>query len=649
MFTDIVGFTTLAQTSESDALRLLERHNQKLRPFFARFHGREVKTMGDAFLVEFDSALDAATCAVEIQRSLRDEPSTTLERERFRVRIGVHLGDVVASDGDLLGDAVNIASRIEPLAEPGGICVSGPVYDQVQNKVDFRFERVDAPELKNVQMPIPVYRIVLAPPPPPASTSPGAVEPPRRLAVLPFTNMSPDPQDDFFADGLTEEIITELSRIRSLRVIARTSVMRYKALTKPVREIGSELRVGYVLEGSVRKAGTRIRITAQLIEAATEEHLWADRYDRELADIFALQAEIASSVAEALDLRLRPAPSAVGTPMPNVEAYTLYLRGRFLWNQRTVASVQEAARRFEEAIAIDPAFALAHSGLADCYSVLVDRGMYSGSGIPARARAEAERGIELDPNSAEVHASLGLVFAHLADFAGAERELRTAIALNPGYAIAHHWLHLVLLSSGRVEEAGAEMRTAEELDPLSPTVLNSAGALAWAGGRAEEAVRKLERALEIAPTADVVTFNLVSVLALHGRAEEARGRLEAYEKGPAALPSRLWVGAAAHAILGDREEAHRVMDRMRALPEAEQFSPPFYGYLFALMGETEDAYSVFLDPKTPTGGSFRATLRISPALAKFRNDPRFATLLQLWEASPAGRGDGPAPGTDGTR
>ncbi len=641
MFTDIVGFTTLAQSSESDALQLLRHHNELLRPFFVRFHGREVKTMGDSFLVEFESALDATTCAVEIQLSLRAHLASTPERERFRIRIGVHLGDVVTSDGDVFGDAVNIASRIEPLAEPGGVCVSGPVYDQVQNKVDLRFERVDAPGLKNVQMPIPVYRVVLSPEPPPGGASSKEPEAPRRLAVLPLTNMSPDPQDDFFADGLTEEIITELSRIASLRVIARTSVMRYKSLAKPIREIGTGLRVGYVLEGSVRKAGNRIRITTQLIDAVTEEHLWADRFDRELADIFAVQADIASSVAAALDLRLRPTATPPRGAPPNVEAYTLYLRGRFLWNQRTTESVQEAVRRFQEATALDPTFALAHSGLADCYSILKDRGVLSmGEAVP-RALAEAQKGLELDPSAAEVHASLGLVLTQSGDFSGAEKELRAAIALNPGYAMARHWLHLVLLGTGRTAEAGAEIRAAEDLDPLSPTVLNSAGVLDEVAGRTAEAIRKWERALELAPASDSVTSNLIFLFALNGRAEEARNLLRSYLGGPASAKSKLWVATFGFAVLGDRAESLRGMDQMRALPESEQFPPLWFGIAFGLLGDLDAAYGILLDPDRPIVGSFRALLRVAPALAKLRADPRFETLLHRWESAPEGRSEAP--------
>jgi adenylate cyclase len=634
MFTDIVGFTALAQANESDALKVLDRHNLLLRPFFARFHGREVKTMGDSFLVEFGNALEATNCAVEIQLSLREDLRTSSARDRVQIRIGVHLGDVIDSNGDLFGDAVNIASRIEPLAEPGGICVSGPVYDQVHNKVELRFERVDSPGLKNVQMPIPVYRVELAPEPRATDAAPASVAAPRRLAVLPFTNMSPDPQDEFFADGLTEEIITELSRIPSLRVIARTSVMRYKSVTKPIREIGAELRVGYVLEGSVRKAGNRIRITTQLIDAGSEEHLWADRFDREFADVFAVQDDIATSVAGALDLRLRPAPAPVRASPNTMEAYTLYLRGRYLWNQRTSQSVQEAIRRFEEAIAIDPNFSLAYTGLADSYSILMDRGVVLEENSIGVGRSAAAKAIALDPELAEAHASMGLALSYTVDVREAERELRKAIALNPGYAIAHHWLHVLLVGMGRMEEGDVEIQKAEELDPLSPVVLNSAGLLDYRAGRKEAAMRKWERALELTPWSDYVTFNILSAFVVEGRIEEARAVLAAYKESPAVLPSRLWVAASAHATLGDRVEFERYLGELMELPEPERFATKWLGVLWGMSGDLDRAYAILGDEDHPVTGSFRAVIRVSMALAKFRADPRFDALVKDWNVPP---------------
>jgi adenylate cyclase len=264
MFTDMVGYTALAQTDGRRALSVLERHHQLLRPIFPRYRGREVKTMGDSFLVEFSSALDAVEFALEIQRLLHEHNESSPDSWRIQLRIGIHLGDVVPAEGDVLGDAVNVASRPEPLAEPEGICVSEPVYGQVRNKVATDVVKMAPRELKKVRFPLDIYKITMpweptSPPLPASKTHPRG----HRLAVLPFTNLSPDPHDEYFADGLTEEVITELSRLPGLQVIARTSVVRCKGASKGVKDVGRELDVDLVLEGSVWKAANRIRITAQ--------------------------------------------------------------------------------------------------------------------------------------------------------------------------------------------------------------------------------------------------------------------------------------------------------------------------------------------------------------------------------------------------
>ena len=279
MFTDLVGYTALTQRNEALAMQLLEEHRRLVRPFFPKHNGREVKTIGDAFLVEFASALEATRCAFDIQQSLNELNSGRQEDRRVLLRVGIHLGDVIHDQNDVYGDAVNIASRIEPLASPGGICVSQQVYDQIKNKFEFPLSTLGEKTLKNVSEPVEVYRVIL--PWEKKSESESSLEK-TRIAVLPFTNMSSNPEEGYFADGMTEELITSLSGVRQLTVIARTSVMGYKGTTKKVREIGRELEVGSVLEGSVRKAGNKVRITAQLIDAATEGHLWAQNYDRQL-------------------------------------------------------------------------------------------------------------------------------------------------------------------------------------------------------------------------------------------------------------------------------------------------------------------------------------------------------------------------------
>ena len=273
MFTDLVGYTAITQSNESLALKMLDRHRELVRPVLSRFGGREIKTIGDAFLVEFNSALEAAECAFEIQKTLHEFRDNT--SDQINVRIGIHVGDVIHSHGDVYGDAVNIASRIEPLAKGGGICISGQVYDQIRNKIPYKIAKIETGPLKNVAQSIEVYRFEL----PWEKIEERPIElPANRIAVLPFVNISPDPNDEFFADGLTEELIANLSLVKGLKIIARTSVMNYKKKEKNVSEIGKELGVGTIVEGSVRKAANRIRVTVQVIDVNTEEHLWASNY-----------------------------------------------------------------------------------------------------------------------------------------------------------------------------------------------------------------------------------------------------------------------------------------------------------------------------------------------------------------------------------
>ncbi|MCI4351058.1 MAG: adenylate/guanylate cyclase domain-containing protein [Thermoplasmata archaeon] len=304
MFTDIVGFTAVTQRDEAAAVRLLEEHRSLLRPLFAAHGGRSVKTIGDGFLVEFPSALESVMCAQRIQSELRQRNSWVDAPERIVLRVGIHVGDIIDQGDDLVGDAINVASRIEPLAEPGGICITGQVLDQIGNKLAIEWEKLEAPRLKNVESSINVYRLEG-----PASATTSPTPPPDRvsfvrMAVLPFTSMSTDPADEFFADGLTEDLITHLSRGTALRVVARTSVMPYKGLRKGIREIGRELEVGSILEGSVRHFAQTIRIAVRLIDAGTEEHLWEGRFDRELTDVLAVQDEIAQCVSKVLQGKL---------------------------------------------------------------------------------------------------------------------------------------------------------------------------------------------------------------------------------------------------------------------------------------------------------------------------------------------------------
>ena len=373
MFTDLVGYTALTQRNEALAMQLLEEHRKLVRPLFPKHDGREIKTIGDAFLVEFASALEAARCAFDIQQELHEMNSGRTQNMRVLLRIGIHLGDVIHGQNDVYGDAVNIASRIEALASPGGICVTQQVYDQIKNKFEFPLSTLGEKNLKNVEEPIEVYKVIL--PWEKKGESESSLEK-NRIAILPFANWSPDPNDQYFADGITEEIISIVSGISGLSVISRTSAMSYKGTTKKLGEIGRELDVGSILEGSFRKAGNRIRITTQLIDVVGDKHLWAQNYDKTLDDIFAVQSEIAEKVAAELKIRLVDSEKRVieKKDTENTEAYTCFLRGRELLREETEASLKQAIVLFEKAIELDPNFARAYVGEAECHQLLADRG-----------------------------------------------------------------------------------------------------------------------------------------------------------------------------------------------------------------------------------------------------------------------------------
>lgn len=531
MLTDMAGYTALAQRNERLALELLEEHSRLLRPLFAQHGGREIKATGDGFLVEFASALQATRCAIEIQKRLAERNAAVAPERRIAIRIGLHIGDAVYRGSDVFGDAVNITSRIEPLAEPGGICLSQQVYDQVWNKVEAPLISLGRQELKNVQLPMEVYRIVF---PWEREAAGGAAPPDRtRIAVLPLANISPDPLDEYFTDGMTEELIYRLSKIRELKVIAQTSVMPYKRAVKRVAEIGRELRVGTVLGGSVRKADNKLRITVQLIDVQSEEHLWSELYERQLEDVFAIQSDIAQRVAEALQVHLLAGErrQLEKRTTRNLGAYTLYLTGRQLWNMRLEEGLRLAIEQFQQAIEIDPDYALAYAGLADAYSIMANWGFLPEGEGYSQAREAALKALELDNKLGEAHASLGLIkWAYEHKVREAEREFRRAIELNPNYPTAHHWYAMFLQGLGRHEEALAEVRRALDLDPLSPVINHALGKILLLTGQFEAAREQYQRTVELAPGFAQARLGLAEIKRLswdwEGAEEEIKRAIE---------------------------------------------------------------------------------------------------------------------------
>lgn len=622
MFTDVVGFTAATQANEPAALRDLEEHGALLRPLFARFGGREVKSTGDGFLVEFASALQATECAVEIQRRLGERNRGSAQRP-ILVRVGIHLGDIERRGTDILGDTVNVASRVVQLAEPGGVVVSEPVFVQVRDKVPQRFERLGPRSLKNVRLPLEVFRLTVAPS---GQARPGAGDGPVRLAVLPFTNISPDPKDEYFADGLTEELITNLSQVRELRVIARTSVFGYKGQGKSVAQIGSELGVDSVLEGSVRKSGDQLRIAAQLVDVASQEHRWAMTYDRQLDNVFAVQADIAKRIADVLKVRLHEAEEArlAGPRTFRTDSYLAYLKGRSLLHTSSTEKLTEAKVQFERAIELDPTNAAAYSGLADATRILGWRQVG-----PSRAewdrlgRELTERAIELDPHLADAHASRGLVLWDDFDFVACEAEFRIALAANPSNALAHYWYSLVLEDLGRVQDALREATLAIEADPHSLVILDGYIALLIWLEKFAEAEEQIEKLTKLDP--DGSWSHSLRALYLLSRAKFVEALRE---MGPVERvePDATYVRLLYAEIYGASGDRARAVEKVRAMEKA---GDPDWSLANAwgLIGDL-DATFRYLDRARESHFLPLQAFQISPLFAPLRRDPRYAAFLR---------------------
>jgi adenylate cyclase len=615
MFTDMVGYTALTQANESRAMELLQRHNDLLRPIFARFHGKEVKTAGDSFLVEFTSALDALGCAAEIQSEVHDYILSSPTERQFRLRIGIHLGDVIHKDGDVLGDAVNISSRIMPLAEPEGVCISRQVYDQVRNKFDLPLESMGEKDLKNVGTPTEVFRVVM-----PWNSKPEiqSARGAKRVAVLPFSNMSPDPADEYFADGLTEELISTVSRIEGTEVISRTSVMQYKKSPKPIKEISRELEAGTVLEGSVRKAGNRLRVSVQMIDASKDAHMWAESYDRDLDDVFAIQSDIAERVAGALKARLPTSLQAASGSTENVDAYTLYLRALQLSNEGSAESMKKAIDLLESTVEMDPNFVRAYAKLAEMwrhYGAYVD---YLAS--MKKGEAAAAKALELGPNTADAHAAAATVHMGLDRFEEARMELEKAVAINPNLAEAHRLLGEVNGAFGNLDEASDHLRKADALDPLDAINGILLSQVLRATGRLDEALALIDKQIALHPN---LPFAYASKAEYYIQTNDLSKASSTLEEGLRRAPDnpdlKIWKGVV-FARMGRREDAERALSEIpvelgQAARAAARVS------IRTSLGDKDEAFSALFEQAELH--SWWYLIKHDPLYSSLWKDPRF--------------------------
>jgi adenylate cyclase len=557
---DIAGYSRLMARDEVATLARLKACRIIIDGLIASHRGRIFNTAGDSVVADFASAVDAVQCAVAVQAAIATENAGGTADEPMQFRVGVHVGDVMVDGENLLGDGVNIAARLEGLAEPGAICVSAVVRDQVGNKLPLSFDDLGEQQVKNMARPVRVYRVTAQEKPMPQATLPLPDKP--SLAVLPFANMSNDPEQEFFSDGIAEDIITALSRYPSLFVIARNSCFTYKGRAVDVKQVGRELGVRYVLEGSMRKAGNRIRVTAQLVETETGKHVWAERYDRDLADIFAVQDEITEAVTIAIAPAIARAEQqrAMRKSPESLDAWGAYQRGLSELINFTADANAAAEKFFEQAIRLDPTFSGGYVGLAYAkfqFARLQRRGL---SEALSSIKTLARRAITLDSSDAGARSCLSWAFHIEGDQESAIAEAERALALCPNLGSAHRNLGAALLFSGRPREGLASLEAALRLDPRNERVLphhllRVAIALYYAR-EYESAVEAAKRAIRAYPDFPFAPYQWVAA---------ALGQLERTEEARAALEKAIAVTPAAFDPFADRPPWIRPEDRVHLL------------------------------------------------------------------------------------
>jgi adenylate cyclase len=542
---DVVGYSRLMEQDEAGTFERLRNHRKELfEPLVEGHRGRIFKLMGDGLLVEFGSVVDAVECAVALQQGMADRNASLADAHRIELRIGINLGDVIAEVDDVYGDGVNIAARLQTLADPGGVVVSGTVYDHLQGKFDLPLDFEGEQQVKNIARPVRVYRVRLdgskggAPPPLPDRPS---------IAVLPFQNLSDDPEQEYFADGMVEEIITALSRMRWLFVIARNSSFAYKGRVVDVKQVGRELGVRYVLEGSVRRAGNRIRIAGQLIDTSKGTHMWADRFDGGIEDVFDLQDRVAASVVGAIAPKLEQAEieRVKRKSTESLDAYESYLRGLAAVRQETRESITRALKLFNRAIELDPDFASAYAMAAWCFVRRKTNGWMTD---PEEERAQAERfarrAAELGKDDAVALTFAGFSIAYIVgDLDDGAAMIDRALVINPNLAAAWNYSGWIRVYRGELDVAIEHQLRAMRLSPLDALIYNMQGGAALAhllAGRYDQAISLAQQSLQNQPDYRSALRILAASSALDGRGEDAKKAIaRLYQVDPAARVSNL--------------------------------------------------------------------------------------------------------------
>jgi TolB-like protein/class 3 adenylate cyclase/Flp pilus assembly protein TadD len=624
MFTDIVGYTSLMGKDEKKAFNLLQKNRELQKPIVEQFKGRWIKELGDGVMASFNTVSDAVNAAIAIQKGCN-------EAKEFQLRIGIHLGEVVFENEDVFGDGVNIASRIQAIASPGSIFISESVYENISNKKDFQAKFVKEQILKNVREPVRIYKVIT----PDKSEiltikeqSPDHL-PPKSIAVLPFVNMSNDPEQEYFSEGMAEEILNSLTHLKDLKVSGRTSSFQFKGKKIGLPELGHKLGVSKVLEGSVRKQGNRLRISVQLINVEDGFHLWSEKYDRDLDDIFAIQDEIALAVTEKLKVTLLEydREQITKTHTQNTEAYQFYLRGRYFWNKRSQEGLETSMKYFHEAIDIDPNYALAWTGLADSYNLLREYGKASRNEGYSKAKAAAKKALEIDSQLGEAHISLAsLLMNDEWDWLNALNEFKLGLEMNPNYATGHHWYAEWFMFQGSFKQALEEISKAAQLDPVSQAILTDRSLILYYSRQYDKAIEHTMPALQL-------DANFSSSHRILSLCYQAKGMFDL-----AIAENSLWgqltgnhfkttvALAQIYAVCGRKEEAKKIVESLSEQEIAAGNDYRALALVYASLNENDRVFN-FLEKSYEAREYSLCCTKIDPKWDGIRDDPRFIELV----------------------
>lgn len=626
MFADIAGYTALMQDDETLAIQKRSRFREKLDEVIRNHGGRLLQFNGDGAMCSFTSTIESVKAATSLQLDMQIDPIVPL-------RIGIHTGDVLMDDNNVYGDGVNVASRMESFAVPGSIFISGKAYDDIKNQREISAVSMGTYNLKNVKEQVEIFAI----------SNKGINIPDARLLsgkgekvkctsilVLPFVNLSNDPEQEYFSDGLTEELISGLSRLKEMKVISRTTSMKYKGTNKDLITIGRETGAGYILEGSVRKSGNNIRITAQFLDANRDVHLWSDSFKGTLDDIFDIQETVSEKIVEALRIQLTgdEIDTLQKRYTDNTEAYQLYLQGRFFWNKRNEQGLNAAVRYFKQALEKDPEYALAWAGLADTYSLMGEYTNVSRRLLYPMQMEAINMALKFDPDLAEAHISLAIsLMLNDWNWKEAEKEFLKGIQLNPNYATAHHWYGELLLFMGRIDEAFKEISLAVELDPISQGILKDKGIHYYYTKQYDLAFKTAMTTFEIDPEFIPVHRLLSIIYTSTGEFEKAINENEIWGKKTGNKIKTDVAKAHIYAASGRKNEARDIIEKTGI--ENILSSNDFRGIalVYAALGDIDETFE-WLEKSFEKHEESLCSLKVDQKFEMLRSDPRFDDMVK---------------------